>query len=241
MKASKKELIYEGKGKKMWSINENDGLLISEYKNSLTAFNGVKKAEQDGKGELNCKISTIIFDLLTKNGIKTALVETLNETEQLVKKCKIFPLEIIARNVATGSLTKRLGIKDGTKLPFTLIEFCYKNDDLGDPILNDEHCLILNAVKDKSELEILKDIARKINEILVKFFAERKLRLIDFKIELGKDENGEILLCDEISPDSCRFWDADTNQKLDKDVFRQDLGNVKVAYEEVLKRILSKV
>lgn len=239
MKASKKELIYEGKGKKMWSINENDGLLISEYKNSLTAFNGVKKAEQDGKGELNCKISTIIFDLLTKNGIKTALVETLNETEQLVKKCKIFPLEIIARNVATGSLTKRLGIKDGTKLPFTLIEFCYKNDDLGDPILNDEHCLILNAVKDKSELEILKDIARKINEILVKFFAERKLRLIDFKIELGKDENGEILLCDEISPDSCRFWDADTNQKLDKDVFRQDLGNVKVAYEEVLKRILS--
>lgn len=239
MKASKKELIYEGKGKKMWSINENDGLLISEYKNSLTAFNGVKKAEQDGKGELNCKISTIIFDLLTKNGIKTALVETLNETEQLVKKCKIFPLEIIARNVATGSLTKRLGIKDGTKLPFTLIEFCYKNDDLGDPILNDEHCLILNAVKDKSELEILKDIARKINEILVKFFAESKLRLIDFKIELGKDENGEILLCDEISPDSCRFWDADTNQKLDKDVFRQDLGNVKVAYEEVLKRILS--
>ena len=239
MKASKKELIYEGKGKKMWSINENDGLLISEYKNSLTAFNGVKKAEQDGKGELNCKISTIIFDLLTKNGIKTALVETLNETEQLVKKCKIFPLEIIARNVATGSLTKRLGIKDGTKLPFTLIEFCYKDDDLGDPILNDEHCLILNAVKDQDELEILKDIARKINEILVKFFAERKLRLIDFKIELGKDENGEILLCDEISPDSCRFWDADTNQKLDKDVFRQDLGNVKVAYEEVLKRILS--
>lgn len=239
MKATKKELIYEGKGKKMWSINENDGLLISEYKNSLTAFNGVKKAEQDGKGELNCKISTIIFDLLTKNGIKTALVETLNETEQLVKKCKIFPLEIIARNVATGSLTKRLGIKDGTKLPFTLIEFCYKDDDLGDPILNDEHCFILNAVKDQDELEILKDIARKINEILVKFFAERKLRLIDFKIELGKDENGEILLCDEISPDSCRFWDADTNQKLDKDVFRQDLGNVKVAYEEVLKRILS--
>lgn len=239
MKATKKELIYEGKGKKMWSINENNGLLISEYKNSLTAFNGVKKAEQDGKGELNCKISTIIFDLLTKNGIKTALVETLNETEQLVKKCKIFPLEIIARNVATGSLTKRLGIKDGTKLPFTLIEFCYKDDDLGDPILNDEHCLILNAVKDQSELEILKDIARKINEILVKFFAERKLRLIDFKIELGKDENGEILLCDEISPDSCRFWDVDTNQKLDKDVFRQDLGNVKVAYEEVLKRILS--
>lgn len=239
MKATKKELIYEGKGKKMWSINGNDGLLISEYKNSLTAFNGVKKAEQDGKGELNCKISTIIFDLLTKNGIKTALVKTLNETEQLVKKCKIFPLEIIARNVATGSLTKRLGIKDGTKLPFTLIEFCYKDDDLGDPILNDEHCLILNAVKDQDELEILKDIARKINEILVKFFAERKLRLIDFKIELGKDENGEILLCDEISPDSCRFWDADTNQKLDKDVFRQDLGNVKVAYEEVLKRILS--
>ncbi|MBP3224166.1 MULTISPECIES: phosphoribosylaminoimidazolesuccinocarboxamide synthase [unclassified Campylobacter] len=236
--ASKKELIYEGKGKKMWSVEGSDDLLISEFKDSLTAFNGVKKAEEAGKGALNCKISTQIFHLLEKNGIKTALVETLNETEQLVKKCKIFPLEIIARNVATGSLTKRLGIKEGTILPFTLVEFCYKDDDLGDPILNDEHAIILGAVKDQAELDELKVIAKKINEILVKFFDERNLRLIDFKIELGKDSKGEILLADEISPDSCRFWDKDTNQKLDKDVFRQGLGDVKVAYEEVLKRIL---
>ena len=238
MEATKKELIYEGKGKKMWSVGESDELLISEFKDSLTAFNGVKKAEENGKGALNCKISTLIFDLLKKHGIATALVETISPTEQLVKKCKIFPLEIIARNIATGSLTKRLGIKEGTKLPFTLVEFCYKDDDLGDPILNDEHCLLLGAVKSQSELDELKKIARKINEILVKFFDERNLKLVDFKIELGRDKDGNILLADEISPDSCRFWDKQTDKKLDKDVFRQDLGSVKVAYEEVLRRIL---
>lgn len=238
MQATKKELIYEGKGKKMWSVNESDDLLISEFKDSLTAFNGVKKAEESGKGALNCKISTLIFDLLKKHGIATALVETISPTEQLVKKCKIFPLEIIARNIATGSLTKRLGIKEGTKLPFTLVEFCYKDDELGDPILNDEHCVLLGAVKSQSELDELKNIARKINEILVKFFDERNLKLVDFKIELGRDEGGNILLADEISPDSCRFWDKQTDKKLDKDVFRQDLGSVKVAYEEVLRRIL---
>lgn len=238
MQATKKELIYEGKGKKMWSVNESDDLLISEFKDSLTAFNGVKKAEESGKGALNCKISTLIFDLLKKHGIATALVETISPTEQLVKKCKIFPLEIVARNIATGSLTKRLGIKEGTKLPFALVEFCYKDDELGDPILNDEHCLLLGAVKSQSELDELKKIARKINEILVKFFDERNLKLVDFKIELGRDKDGNILLADEISPDSCRFWDKQTDKKLDKDVFRQDLGSVKVAYEEVLRRIL---
>ena len=238
MQATKNELIYEGKGKKMWSVNESDDFLISEFKDSLTAFNGVKKAEENGKGALNCKISTLIFDLLKKHGIATALVETISPTEQLVKKCKIFPLEIIARNIATGSLTKRLGIKEGTKLPFALVEFCYKDDELGDPILNDEHCLLLGAVKSQSELDDLKKIARKINEILVKFFDERNLKLVDFKIELGRDKDGNILLADEISPDSCRFWDKQTDKKLDKDVFRQDLGSVKVAYEEVLRRIL---
>ena len=237
--ATKKEMIYEGKCKKMWSVSEDENLLISEYKDSLTAFNGVKKAEESGKGALNCKISTQIFHLLEQNGIKTALVETLNDTEQLVKKCKIFPLEIIARNIATGSLTKRLGITDGTELPFTLVEFCYKDDDLGDPLINDEHAIILGAVSSQSEIDELKAIARKINEILFKFFAEKGLKLVDFKIELGKDKDGNILLADEISPDSCRFWDAKTNQKLDKDVFRHTLGNVKVAYEEVLRRILN--
>ena len=176
---------------------------------------------------------------MEKNGIKTDLVETINDTEQVVKKVKIFPLEVIARNIATGSLTKRLGIKDGTVLPFTLVEFCYKDDDLGDPILNDDHALLLGAVKDKNELENLRQTAIKINKILKEFFATKNLKLVDFKIELGKDKDGNILLADEISPDSCRFWDAKTNEKLDKDRFRQSIGNVKVAYEEVLRRILS--
>lgn len=239
MKVTKKDMIYEGKGKKMWSVAEDENLLIAEFKDDLTAFNGIKKSSEKGKGALNNKISTQLFHLLEKNGIKTDLVETINDTEQVVKKVKIFPLEVIARNIATGSLTKRLGIKDGTVLPFTLVEFCYKDDDLGDPILNDDHALLLGAVKDKNELENLRQTAIKINKILKEFFATKNLKLVDFKIELGKDKDGNILLADEISPDSCRFWDAETNEKLDKDRFRQSIGNVKVAYEEVLRRILS--
>lgn len=239
MKVTKKDMIYEGKGKKMWSVAEDENLLIAEFKDDLTAFNGIKKSSEKGKGALNNKISTQLFHLLEKNGIKTDLVETINDTEQVVKKVKIFPLEVIARNIATGSLTKRLGIKDGTVLPFTLVEFCYKDDDLGDPILNDDHALLLGAVKGKNELENLRQTAIKINKILKEFFATKNLKLVDFKIELGKDKDGNILLADEISPDSCRFWDAKTNEKLDKDRFRQSIGNVKVAYEEVLRRILS--
>ncbi len=239
MKVTKKDMIYEGKGKKMWSVAEDENLLVAEFKDDLTAFNGIKKSSEKGKGALNNKISTQLFHLLEKNGIKTDLVETINDTEQVVKKVKIFPLEVIARNIATGSLTKRLGIKDGTVLPFTLVEFCYKDDDLGDPILNDDHALLLGAVKDKNELENLRQTAIKINKILKEFFATKNLKLVDFKIELGKDKDGNILLADEISPDSCRFWDAETNEKLDKDRFRQSIGNVKVAYEEVLRRILS--
>lgn len=236
---TKNEMIYEGKAKKMWSTKECEDYLIVEFKDSLTAFNGEKKSEEVGKGALNNKISTEIFHLLEKNYIKTALVEMIDDNHQLVKKVDIIPLEVIARNIATGSLTKRLGIKDGTVLPFTLVEFCYKDDDLGDPILNDEHALILKAVKDQSELDYLKAEIRKINEILKDFFAKKGLKLVDFKIEFGKDKDGNILLADEISPDSCRFWDMETNEKLDKDRFRQGLGSVKVAYEEVLKRILS--
>lgn len=236
---TKNEMIYEGKAKKMWSTKECVDHLIVEFKDSLTAFNGEKKAEEAGKGELNNKISTEIFHLLEKNGIKTALVETIDSNHQLVKKVDIIPLEVIARNIATGSLTKRLGIKDGTVLPFTLVEFCYKDDALGDPILNDEHALILGAAKDQAELEYLKTQIRKINDILKDFFAKKGLKLVDFKIEFGKDKDGNILLADEISPDSCRFWDMNTNEKLDKDRFRQGLGSVKVAYEEVLKRILN--
>ncbi|MCW0224710.1 phosphoribosylaminoimidazolesuccinocarboxamide synthase [Campylobacter lari] len=236
--ATKLDLLYEGKGKKMYKTDD-ENLLITEFKDDLTAFNAEKRGNEAEKGALNCKISTEIFHLLEKEGIKTHLVETISDKEQIVKKCNIIPIEVITRNVATGSLTKRLGIKEGTILPFAVVEFCYKNDDLGDPIINDEHCLILNLVKSEKDLELIKNIARQINSILVKFFESKGLRLIDFKLEFGIDNEGNMILADEISPDSCRFWDSKTNEKLDKDRFRQDLGNVKMAYEEVLKRILS--
>lgn len=235
----KSELLYEGKGKKMWSVAGHEDLLIAEFKDDLTAFDATKKGSEQGKGALNNKISTELFKLLMKNGIKTALVETISETEQVVKKCKIVPLEVIVRNIATGSLSKRLGISEGKVLPFALVEFCYKDDSLHDPLVNDEHCLILDVVKTQDELEVLKKIAREINTILKPFFADKGLKLVDFKIEFGIDKDGSVLLADEISPDSCRFWDANTGEKMDKDRFRQDLGNVKMAYEEVLKRILS--
>ncbi|KAA6225526.1 MULTISPECIES: phosphoribosylaminoimidazolesuccinocarboxamide synthase [unclassified Campylobacter] len=234
----KGELLYEGKGKRLYK-SDDENLLISEFKDDLTAFNAEKKGNESGKGALNCKISTQLFHLLEQKGILTHLVDVISENEQVVKKCKILPIEIIVRNVATGSLTKRLGIKDGTVLPFALVEFCLKDDALGDPFINDEHCLLLNLVKDKEQIAQIKTIARKINEILLNFFDTKNLRLIDFKIELGLTKDNELVLADEISPDSCRFWDKDTNEKLDKDRFRQDLGNVKMAYEEVLKRILS--
>ncbi len=232
----KLELLYEGKGKRLFKC-EDDNLLISEFKDDLTAFNAQKKGNEKGKGALNCKISTELFRLLEKNGIKTHLVDTISDHEQLVKKVDIIPIEVVVRNIATGSLTKRLGIKEGTVLPFSLVEFYYKDDELGDPLLNDEHCLILDLANE-SELEELKRVGREINSILKTFFIKIGLKLVDFKVEFGKDKNGNILLSDEISPDSCRFWDAKTNEKLDKDRFRQGLGDVKVAYEEVLKRIL---
>lgn len=235
---TKKHQIYEGKGKKLFATDD-ENVLISEFKDDLTAFNAEKKGSEKGKGALNCQISTELFHLLEKQGIKTHLIETISQNEQAVKKCEIIPIEIIVRNVATGSLTKRLGIKEGSVLPFALVEFCLKDDALGDPFINDEHCLLLNLVQKKEDIDFIKNTAREINGILKSFFESKNLRLIDFKIELGYDEKGEILLADEISPDSCRFWDKQTNEKLDKDRFRQDLGNVKMAYEEVLKRILS--
>lgn len=235
---TKKELLYEGKGKKLFKTDD-ENLLISEFKDELTAFNAEKKGSEKGKGALNCQISTALFHLLEKQGIKTHLVQTIDKNEQLIKQCKIVPIEVIVRNVATGSLTKRLGIKDGTKLPFALVEFCLKDDALGDPFINDEHCLILNLVQNEEQIKEIKNTARKINSILTPFFDSKNLRLIDFKIEFGLTKENELVLADEISPDSCRFWDKSTNEKLDKDRFRQDLGNVKMAYEEVLKRILN--
>ncbi len=235
----KRDLLYEGKGKRLYKTDD-ENLLISVFKDDLTAFNAQKTGSEDGKGALNCKISTQLFHLLEENGIKTHLVKTLDDSSQLVKRVDIIPLEVVVRNIATGSLTKRLGIEDGKKLPFALVEFYYKDDSLNDPLVNDEHCLMMDLVKSESDLEELKRLGREINFILKSFFEKRGLNLVDFKVEFGTDKDNNILLSDEISPDSCRFWDIKTNKKLDKDRFRQGLGDVKVAYEEVLKRILEK-
>jgi len=233
----KQDLLYEGKGKKLYKTDD-ENLLISVFKDDLTAFNAEKTGSEEGKGALNCKISTQLFHILEEQGIQTHLVKTIDEVSQLVKKVEIIPLEVVVRNIATGSLTKRLGITDGAKLPFALVEFYYKDDALNDPLVNDEHCLMMDLVKSKSDLTELKRLGREINSTLKGFFEKRGLNLVDFKVEFGVDKNGKILLADEISPDSCRFWDMQTNEKLDKDRFRQGLGDVKIAYEEVLKRIL---
>ncbi len=235
----KRDLLYEGKGKRLYKTDD-ENLLISVFKDDLTAFNAQKTGSEEGKGALNCKISTQLFHLLEENGIKTHLVKTLDDSSQLVKRVDIIPLEVVVRNIATGSLSKRLGIEDGKKLPFALVEFYYKDDSLNDPLVNDEHCLMMDLVKSESDLEELKRLGREINFILKSFFEKRGLNLVDFKVEFGTDKDNNILLSDEISPDSCRFWDIKTNKKLDKDRFRQGLGDVKVAYEEVLKRILEK-
>ncbi|MCH9813596.1 MAG: phosphoribosylaminoimidazolesuccinocarboxamide synthase [Epsilonproteobacteria bacterium] len=236
----KKELLYEGKAKRLYAT-ENTDQLIAEFKDDLTAFNAEKKGSEQGKGALNCKISTELYALLSANGVKTHLIETLDENHQLVKSVEIIPIEVVVRNTATGSLSKRLGIEDGKVLPFTLVEFYLKDDDLNDPIITDDHCMLLELVDDRAKLDILKQKGLQINRLLKDFFAERRLNLVDFKVEFGIDKEGEILLSDEISPDSCRFWDMDSGEKLDKDRFRENLGNVKVAYEEVLKRILGDV
>lgn len=236
---TKTELLYEGKGKKIFKTDDKN-VFIAEFKDDLTAFNALKKGSEDGKGALNCKISKELFDLLEANGIKTHMVKVLSDNEMAIKKVNIIPIEVVTRNIATGSLTKRLGIEDGKKLDFTLVEFYYKDDSLGDPIINDEHAMLMGLVDKKEDLETLKAMARKVNDVLFKFFDDRGLILVDFKLEFGKTESGEILLADEISPDSCRFWDKETLEKLDKDRFRQDLGSVRAGYEKVLEKILNK-
>lgn len=234
----KLDLLYEGKGKKLYAT-DNDLQIISEFKDDLTAFNAQKKGNEKGKGSLNCQISTIAFNLLEQNGVRTHFIKSLDENSMLCKKVQIIPLEVVVRNVATGSLTKRLGIAEGKTLDFPIVEFYYKNDELNDPLVNDEHCKIMGIIDSDETADFLKTTARKINSVLVEFFAKANLRLIDFKVEFGRDENGAILLADEISPDGCRLWDKDSNKKMDKDIFRQSLGNVSEAYKEVLARIQS--
>jgi phosphoribosylaminoimidazole-succinocarboxamide synthase len=235
----KKELLYEGKAKKIFATND-ENLVISEFKDDLTAFNGEKKSSEAGKGALNNKISTELFKLLDENGIPTHFVEMLDDNHMLHKKADVILIEVIVRNIATGSLSRNLGIEDGKVLPFTLVEFDYKNDELGDPKLNDQHALILGLVDYQDELDKLRRMARQVNDVLKPYFAKKGLNLVDFKLEFGKDKDGNIILIDEISPDNCRFWDIESGEKMDKDRFRQGLGGLKVAYEEVLNRILEK-
>ncbi len=232
----KQSLVYEGKAKKIWTT-EYPELYISEFKDDLTAFNGEKKSSEEGKGALNNEISTELFKYLNEKGIPTHFVEMLDKNHMLHKKAEVIYIEVIVRNIATGSLSRNLGIKDKTVLPFTLVEFDYKNDELGDPKLNDQHCLILNLVNDTSELDYIRYMARRINTILTDFYAELDITVVDFKLEFGRDVNGNIILIDELSPDNFRLWDTNTNEKLDKDRFREGLGGLTEAYKLVLDRI----
>ncbi|GKX66703.1 phosphoribosylaminoimidazolesuccinocarboxamide synthase [Inconstantimicrobium mannanitabidum] len=230
----KLEMLYEGKAKQIYRTAKEDEVIVY-YKDDATAFNGIKKGSIHDKGVMNNEITCALFELLESKGVKTHLIEKLNEREQLCKKVEIVPLEVIVRNVAAGSMAKRLGLEEGTELNTTIFEICYKNDDLGDPLINDYHAVAIGLTTFE-ELKTIYEMTAKINDVLKEFFLKENVKLIDFKIEFGR-YNGEILLADEISPDTCRFWDATTNEKLDKDRFRRDLGNVEDAYIEILKRI----
>ncbi len=239
MKLEKRELLYEGKAKKIWTTDDPN-LLISEFKDSLTAFNGEKSSQEEGKGILNNKISAALFEYLNSKGVPTHYIKMLDDRHMLHKRAEVIKIEVIVRNIAAGSLSRNLGIKEGTKLPFTLVEFDYKNDELKDPKLNDEHCLILNLVKEQAELDYIRYMARKINRFLEDFYRELDLIVVDFKLEFGRDKDDNIILIDELSPDNFRLWDAKTKKKMDKDRFREGLGGLYEAYSEVLERIKNK-
>ncbi|GAB6099619.1 phosphoribosylaminoimidazolesuccinocarboxamide synthase [Halanaerocella petrolearia] len=231
----KAEMMYEGKAKKVYSTNDSDKVIV-EYKDDATAFDGQKKGQIADKGELNAKISTIFFELLEEKGIPTHLIEKLNKTDVLVKKLDIILVEVVMRNIAAGSLAERLGLEEGTKLDKPVLEFYYKDDDLGDPMINRYH-IYTEDLATKEQLDEISDLAFKINQILVDFLADKGIDLVDFKLEFGVDSEGNIHLGDEISPDTCRFWDSETEKKLDKDRFRRDLGQVEGAYHEVVRRL----
>ncbi len=230
----KKELLYEGKAKKVY-LTDNEDQLIVDYKDDATAFNGLKKGSIENKGVVNNRMTNLIFKMLEQKGIPTHLVEEISDRETIVKKVEIVPLEVIVRNVAAGSFSKRFGVEEGTALLSPTLEFCYKNDDLGDPMINDYQIYALGLAT-KEELQKISDMTFKINVALCEFFKALGIKLIDFKIEFGR-YHGDIILADEISPDTCRLWDAETNEKLDKDRFRRDMGNVEGAYAEVFKRL----
>ena len=230
----KKELLYEGKAKKVYTT-ENPDVLIVDYKDDATAFNGVKKGTIVGKGVVNNRMTNHIFRMLEEKGIPTHYIEELSDRETAVKKVEIVPLEVIVRNVAAGSFSKKLGIEEGFKLLSPTLEFSYKNDELCDPMINDYYAVAIGAAT-REEINKITELVFKINEILVDYFKSIKVDLIDFKVEFGRYK-GQIILADEISPDTCRFWDSETHEKLDKDRFRRDLGHVEEAYEEIYRRI----
>ena len=236
MTVEKREQLYEGKAKKVFATND-ENLCIVSYKDDATAFNGLKKGTIAGKGAINNRMSNFLMQMLEEKGIPTHFVEELNDRETLVKKVSIVPLEVIARNIAAGSLAKRLGVEEGYLLKRPVLEFSYKNDALGDPMVNDYHILAMEFATEE-ELDTIKHMALSINAILREYLADDSIDLIDFKLEFGKTADGAIVLADEISPDTCRFWDSKTHEKLDKDRFRRDMGGVEDAYEEVFKRIL---
>ena len=230
----KLDMLYEGKAKKVFKTDVED-VLIVDYKDDATAFNGEKKGTITGKGVINNKMTNYLFKKLEEKGIQTHLVEELSDRETAVKEVEIVPLEVIVRNVAAGSFSKKLGIEEGKKLLCPTLEFSYKDDALGDPMINDYYAIAIGAAT-KEEIDTITDLVFKINDFLVEFFNECGIDLIDFKVEFGRYK-GQIILADEISPDTCRFWDKKTHEKLDKDRFRRDLGNVEDAYNEVAKRI----
>ena len=232
----KKEQLYEGKAKKVYATNDPD-LVIVDYKDDATAFNGEKKGTITGKGVLNNKMTNFMFKMLEKEGVPTHLVEEISDRETIVKKVSIVPLEVIIRNVAAGSFSKRMGVEEGKQLLCPILEFSYKNDDLGDPFINDYYALAL-GIATQEDIDTISKYAFKVNEFMVKFFKGLNIDLIDFKIEFGKTSDGTIILADEISPDTCRFWDSTTHEKLDKDRFRRDMGGVEEAYQEIMKRLM---
>jgi len=234
----KREFIYEGKAKQIYAT-DNDNLVIIHYKDDATAGNGEKKGTISNKGMINNEITTILFENLEKNGIRTHFKKKLNDRDQLCEKLEIFPLEVIVRNIIAGSMAKRVGIEEGTKPENTIFEICYKNDEFGDPLINDHHAVAMGLAT-YDELKKIYEITAKINTLLLTAFGDEGIDLVDFKIEFGKNSEGEIVLADEISPDTCRLWDKKTGQKLDKDRFRRDLGSIEEAYIEILKRLGAK-
>ncbi|MDF1617052.1 phosphoribosylaminoimidazolesuccinocarboxamide synthase [Petrocella sp. FN5] len=233
----KKALLYEGKAKKVYITDEANKLIVS-YKDDATAFNGAKKGVIEAKGIVNNRLSNFFMKMLETKGIPTHFIEELSDRETVVKKVTIIPLEVIVRNFAAGSLSKRLGLEEGMRLNKTVLEYSYKNDELGDPMINNYHIFALD-IATKEELDLIEAYAFRINEALTAHLKDVNIELIDFKIEFGKTSKGQIILADEISPDTCRFWDATTNKKLDKDRFRRNLGDVEDAYQEVMNRLLA--